>query len=138
WWIRGYRLKSYEDRWESPIPLIGVGLSSYSYVGEYEWKNTKQFEEYEDALSKGMVPWSEYCLLSPITSTMRRFKYRLFLEETEVKWLREAIPAISNLLDDEKIFEHNEHRWALTRLGIPLIEEIINCVVKGGGNQDGS
>jgi oxygen-independent coproporphyrinogen-3 oxidase len=126
WFLKSYELQTYKDRWEKQLPLIGIGLSAYSYAGAYEWTNIRAFEQYFGALDRGLVPWSRYCLLKPTTRIARRLKYRMFLDNEELGYLRALNGSIAAILNDERLFMQGDRGLVLTDIGVPMVEEMLN------------
>jgi len=130
WFLRGItNFKTYENRWEKSIPLIGIGPSAYSYVGKYEWYNFRNLEHYKKSIDNGILPWDKACVLKETTRIFRKFKYSLTLTEEEVNKLKEKSKRIEGLFNSEIFsFDKRTLKYELTEFGKPMIEEIVNGI----------
>ena len=120
-------LKTYEDRWKKFIPLIGIGPSAYSYVGNYEWYNFRNMEDYKKSIDDGILPWNKWCVLAETTRIFREFKYSITLTKEQVDKLKEKSTRIKKLFNSE-IFSSDSTKYELTEFGKPMIEEIVNGI----------
>ena len=123
----------YQDAQYRGADLLGIGVSSFSYLDGFHQQNQTQLSAYMDSLSAGQLPLGRAYALEPPERLVREFVLQLKLGQVDVSSLRskygvDPVDRFSGPLGEFQSagwLEIQPERIALTRAGLLRVDRLI-------------
>jgi len=130
WFVRpGAESECYKDRWLRQRPLLGLGMSSYSYGARWQFSQTRQLKQWARAIEDRDIPIESAFVLTTGQSCARSLAFKLRYSgriETANADAGELARRLSASLQRLRLSRCGDLESPLTELGLALIDEIID------------
>lgn len=121
-------IKIYADRWQKQIPLLGFGVSSYSYTKNVQYRNEKDPDIYKYYIENDELPISSGQIFHGSGKLKRELSYH-FKQNDPINISKIPTGEIRDLLDkflNKSFLEKKGSEVKLSTVGNILVEEIIS------------
>jgi len=130
WFVRpGAEAVCYKDRWLQQRPLLGLGMSAYSYGDNWQFSQCRQLKRWAKAVECRELPIESAFVLSKNQSSVRSLAFKLRYTGTiknEGGDGNEVPRRLSSSLQRLGLCRCEEVESPLTELGLALIDEIVD------------
>jgi len=123
----------YQDEQYGGADLLGIGASSFSFLGGIHHQNHASLRRYVEAVEQGHLAITRAHVLDPAEQAVRSFMLQLKLGAVDLVGLRDELgfDARTELADQLHEFEGSgwltgdDQRLEVTRAGLPLVDRMI-------------
>ena len=132
--LNGKICRSYRDRWLDQVPLLGIGMSAYSYGVGWQFLNLPGLAAWQTSVHDSTLPFSHGTRFTPDEVMLRSIAFRLrFSAAVDLggTLVSEQVTAIAKQMVELGLAEFEGNTLKLTEAGKPLIDEIIDGFFQG-------
>ncbi len=135
WFTLGNKTcKCYRDRWLDEVPLLGVGMSAYSYGAGWQFLNLPDLAAWQTSVQEGKLPYSHGSNFTSKEVMLRSIAFRLRYSGTVDfghAQFSEQATATARQMEELGIARFEGTTLRLTETGKPLIDEVIDEFFQG-------
>jgi oxygen-independent coproporphyrinogen-3 oxidase len=123
----------YQDEQYRGADLLGIGASSFSFLGGVHHQNQASLRRYLEAVERGQLPIARAHVLDDAERAVRSFVLQLKLGSVDLAALRDDLGFDARATFGAELDElarsgwitHDQNRIAVTRAGLPFVDRMI-------------